>query len=77
MNGTRECLTLGQDGETIAQVCHVVLSLNFVSVERCVTLKRQEYICYKHYDKDYTYLEDLGRVVLCDRECGRLLVNCI
>ena len=39
VDGTGEGAGLSQDGETVAQVSHVVLGLHFVSVERFVTLK--------------------------------------
>ena len=55
VNGTREGLTLSQDSETIAQVCHVVFSLNFVSVEWFVTLIRPENISYRHYNFDIVH----------------------
>ena len=38
MDGAGEGLALGEHGETVAQVRYVVLRLQFVSVERFVTL---------------------------------------
>ena len=38
MDGAREGGALGEHGETVAQIGHVVLGLHFVSVKRFVTL---------------------------------------
>lgn len=38
MDGAREGGALSQHSEAVAQVCHVVLGLHFVGVERFVTL---------------------------------------
>ena len=60
MNGAREGRALGQHGESIAQVSHVVLGLHFVSVERCVTLNYKininRYLCTEKMSRDATSL---------------------
>ena len=49
MHGTRESLALGEHCESVAQVRDVVLGLQFVSVERFVTLTTTT--CYTRAEK--------------------------
>ena len=64
VDGAGERLAFSQHGEPVAQVRHVVLRLQFVSVERFVTLMHTNisYLDPPNTRLFATYLEGLGRI---------------
>ena len=89
MDGAGEGRALGQDGESVAQVSHVVLGLDFVGVKRFVALNRtiekqplslslqlEPALLRVDLKRDITatYLENLSGIVLGDLVCGRAFI---
>ena len=61
MHSTGEGLAFSEHSETVAEVCHVVLGLQFVSVERFVTLcHHKQKLVQTLYIRAYLLLTDRG-----------------